>query len=1323
MKFVLLSAVPIKDTREKGICGMMRMPNFQELQKKLFLILVLLGGFITPCLFAGTVTAPGSGVPVPVGTWVKVLTRDLPVQTNDWEQLVYISAIQRSMMLSQYHQNNSEPNESLIGYNFDTNSWDVMDMGGLFHTENMPEGGESQGYFDFNPLNNTIEYHCCTSGSNQAENVNHTWWFDVVGQSGRDEETPVEPNSLQAGGAFDVAHNVAVLYGGASYVGTWLYSPVTNAWQPIQALGIVPDPSVILPGMAYDSAAQHVFLYGGKSSSGTTYYPDLYYYDVPSNTWSIISPANGVKPPARCCMNFAYDSTNNIFLLYGGKNASGVLGDTWAYNPTTNLWTQLTPSVSPPVNSVSDFTKLAYDSDHNVFVLAHIDSGGYFGGNWTSLAMQTWLFRYAGTGPNAATQLSTTDPSPGSVDRNLQSWGKDPALAASGSSLYLSWSETGSPFDTSQAAWPHIYADQYSGGNWTTMGSYSSISQSTVEAHAPSLTIVGNTPWISFYQNIDRVPQVYAESWNGSTWQGGPIGLISTGNAVQGRSFITSVAGQPYIGVIEVNKTVSPQTAYAYVKNWNGTSWTPVGTGALNSVTTAGTTATSISLASDGTYPYAAWTEYLRTNNVSNGQTNTAPQTYVSHWNGTQWIRLGGSLNIAGSSGWANDASLAYFSGQPYVAWTERSQTGNAQLYIATWNGSAWVLTGSGSLDIGGSNGWAYRPSLVAAGTNLYVAWVEQTSLGEKARAFVSQYVNGSWTPLGGPLNMDPVNGSAQRVSLGIQNGQPVAAWSEVILGTVRRVYVSQWNGSSWTLLSGNSVTDTTPPTKPSSLAALAVSNTQINLAWTGSTDLVGVYGYNIYRNGALVANVTSSDSYQDTGLTPSTTYEYTVAAYDAAGNVSAQSSQVSATTPANSNGPTVSFTAPSSGAIVSGTTTVSVNATDSIGIASVQFQLDGANLGSPVMGQGPGYSMSWNTTMASNGAHTLSAIATDNSNLTATASISVTVSNSTKIIEPVISGVAATAVSSTGATILWTTDEPSSSQVEYGTTSNYGSNSTLNSTPVTSHSVVLSGLQPSTTYDYAVISQDSQGNTDTSGNMVFTTSAAGLQTMLQIQGNSSEVTGTTNGSAMTPSVTPGGFTGTVAVNGTGSVNFTPAQSGNGVYFLNCCGNTNNAFYNFTGSALGDIFKNTQGQVSFTLQSNYSFAQRESKAAAARYTFDARDGSGKHQFGFLTSVSGSQLEFTYTVGGISHVYYVPTGTEDTLFGQGVLLQVTINWGPGGASLYLNGSLSQSTGYSAPASSWTASSNFDLGAYQYSTYGGYNVSDDTILGFNISAPAQ
>lgn len=1308
----------------KGLYVSRDFHNAEQRLVRLFYFLPMLLMTLAGSLYASTQQAPGSGIPVPTGIWTLVLTRDLPASTNGWEQLVYAPAIQGSIMLSQYHQTNSEPNESLVVYNFDTNDWEVLDMGGLVHTENIPEGGESQGYFGYDPALNSLVYHCCTSGSNQAEDVNHTWWYDVVGQSGRDEQTPLEPPSmaLQPGGAFDVAHNVFVMFGGASYTGTWLYNPGTNSWQQQNVSGTPPDPSIILPSVAYSSAAQQIYLFGGKD--GSIYYQDIFTYNVPTNTWTKISPVGGVKPPGRLSAGFAYDSTNNVFLLYGGQGASGVLGDTWIFNPVTNAWTQLSPALSPPITA-PDYARLTYDSDHNAFVLAHKAPGGYFGGNWGALPVQTWLFRYQGAGPNAATLINTTQPVQGSINRNLVSWAKDPVLATSGNSLYVSWAETGSPFATAPAPGLHIFADQYSGGNWVGLGStYASISTANVEAHAPSLAVVGSAPWISWYQSNSgstSASQIYAASWNGAGWQGtGAIGLVGT-TAVQGRSQLANVAGSPYLAFIEVNKSTSPQSAFAYVKSWNGNSWALQG-GVLNHSNVSGSIAASISIASDGIYPYVAWTEYVRGNGVSGGLSFTNPQVYVSHWNGTQWTQVGGSLNQNASSGWANDASIAYFNGQPYVAWTERTQTGNNQLYVANWNGASWIQTSATSLNRGGASGWAYHPSLAVdqVGNNLYIAWVEQTALGQKAQVFVSQFISGSWASLGGALNADQLQGSAQRVSLGVANGQPVAAWGEVDYATVRQVYVSQWSGSSWTQLPAASSADTTPPTTPSKLVATAVSSSQINLAWAGSTDTVGVSGYYIFRNGSNVGAATSTVSFQDTGLVPSTTYSYTVAAYDAAGNISARSKAASATTSAISSGPSVSITAPNNGAVVSGTITVSANATDSAGMSNVQFQIDGANLGNAINGPGPSYSTSWNTATAANGNHTVTAIATDINNNTASASVGVVVNNSSGV-EPVISNVSATSVTSSGATITWTTDEPSTSQVAYGLTSSYGSLSSLNQTLVTSHSVSLSGLAASTTYHNQVISQDASGNTNSSGDNTFTTAAKGLQTLLEIQANTAEVSGITNGSLVTPTVAPTGFTGTVVVNGISSVNFTPAQSGNGVYFLNCCTGANDAFFQFTGAGLGNIFTMNQGEISFFLQSRYSYAQRKSQAASPRYAFDVRDGSNNHLFYFFTEVTAQGLQFAYATGGNAQFYYVPAGTEDTLYGSGITMQVTLTWNGTTANLYLNNNLVKSANYLETNPNWNSGSTLDFGAYQYQNIGGYNVSDDVVGSFVVQAP--
>jgi hypothetical protein len=92
---------------------------------------------------------------------------------------------------------------------------------------------------------------------------------------------------------------------------------------------------------------------------------------------------------------------------------------------------------------------------------------------------------------------------------------------------------------------------------------------------------------------------------------------------------------------------------------------------------------------------------------------------------------------------------------------------------------------------------------------------------------------------------------------------------------------------------------DTTPPSVPTGLAGTATSGTSVALTWNASTDNVGVASYTVFRNGSSIGTPTTT-SFTDTGVSPSTTYTYTVNAKDSAGNTSAQSAPVSVTTPAS---------------------------------------------------------------------------------------------------------------------------------------------------------------------------------------------------------------------------------------------------------------------------------------------------------------------------------------------------------------------------------------------------------------------------------------
>ncbi|HXI30676.1 MAG TPA: Ig-like domain-containing protein, partial [Vicinamibacterales bacterium] len=116
--------------------------------------------------------------------------------------------------------------------------------------------------------------------------------------------------------------------------------------------------------------------------------------------------------------------------------------------------------------------------------------------------------------------------------------------------------------------------------------------------------------------------------------------------------------------------------------------------------------------------------------------------------------------------------------------------------------------------------------------------------------------------------------------------------------------------------------------------------------------------------------------------------------ARDAAGNTTT-SAPVTVTVSNDTTPPTVSLTAPANGATASGTVTVAANATDNVGVAGVQFLLDGANLGAE--DTAAPYTLAWDTRTATNASHTLTARARDAAgNTTTSAAVTVTVSNDT---------------------------------------------------------------------------------------------------------------------------------------------------------------------------------------------------------------------------------------------------------------------------------------------------------------------------------------
>jgi hypothetical protein len=191
---------------------------------------------------------------------------------------------------------------------------------------------------------------------------------------------------------------------------------------------------------------------------------------------------------------------------------------------------------------------------------------------------------------------------------------------------------------------------------------------------------------------------------------------------------------------------------------------------------------------------------------------------------------------------------------------------------------------------------------------------------------------------------------------------------------------------------------DVQPPTAPTNLGATG-SVGKTTLSWSAASDDFAVDHYNVHRSttsgfapaaGNLIGTSTTT-GYVD--QTIAGTYYYKVVAVDSNNNSGPASNQASATVTADTSAPSVSVTAPAAGSTVSNVVTLNASATDNVGVAGVQFKVDGQIVGAEDT-TAP-FSVAWTSNLVANGSHTITAVARDFAgNTTTSAPITITVSN-----------------------------------------------------------------------------------------------------------------------------------------------------------------------------------------------------------------------------------------------------------------------------------------------------------------------------------------
>jgi hypothetical protein len=258
---------------------------------------------------------------------------------------------------------------------------------------------------------------------------------------------------------------------------------------------------------------------------------------------------------------------------------------------------------------------------------------------------------------------------------------------------------------------------------------------------------------------------VSGATFTDANWMPLGLGVNGTVHAITGSHTNLYVAGE--FGAA----TNSDGTAVIanYIVNWNGSTWTPLGSG-MN-----GPYVQAIALSATDLYAAGRFTG-----------AGVAGTNFIAKWNGNTWSPLGSGMNN-------HVFALAVAGGDLYAGGEFSTAGGTSASSIAKWNGSIWLPLGSGL------NNFAW--ALAVSGTNVYVGGAFTTAGGSPAN-LIAGWNGSTWSSLG----------------QGVKGGHTVVralsvAGSDLFVGgdftlatnpggmTVPVNYVAKWNGSVWSAL------------------------------------------------------------------------------------------------------------------------------------------------------------------------------------------------------------------------------------------------------------------------------------------------------------------------------------------------------------------------------------------------------------------------------------------------------------------------------------------------------------------------------------------
>ncbi|MCA9320846.1 MAG: hypothetical protein KDB53_08935, partial [Planctomycetes bacterium] len=161
-------------------------------------------------------------------------------------------------------------------------------------------------------------------------------------------------------------------------------SAIGNLWGQAPGAHWTVTPTVADPPLRREnpgtSDGTYMYVFGGQTTSSGPL-NDLWRFDGVTWTQMTADGAAG-SPPARFVAAITWDFANNLLIVFGGQDASGAaLGDTWAWDPTSNTWADVTPSGASP--SPRKWSAMAFDwFNQQVLLFGGLDASGHLNDTW-----------------------------------------------------------------------------------------------------------------------------------------------------------------------------------------------------------------------------------------------------------------------------------------------------------------------------------------------------------------------------------------------------------------------------------------------------------------------------------------------------------------------------------------------------------------------------------------------------------------------------------------------------------------------------------------------------------------------------------------------------------------------------------------------------------------------------------------------------------------------------------------------------------------------------------------------------------------------------